>query len=386
MNPVLLLPAGLAALTALALPLLIHLARRQQQRPTVFAALRWLQARPRPRRRIRFDEPWLLAVRLLLVALLALLLAHPALLGVVDERPRLLVAPGVDAATVASVAGEGVQAHWLAPGFPALDQPPPAAAFATASLLREFDAALPPGAPLTVLVPQRLDGADGARVQLTREVDWRIVESGPDMQTAPEPATLAPPRLAIRHDAAHGEGVAYLRAAALAWQGDGGQEADVAASDDPPAQDVDVLAWLHAGAPLPALLAWVAQGGQLLLPADAELPGDVAPTVAWRDDAGEPLLHIVRLGRGRLLQLRQPLAPAAMPQLLDPGFAQALRELVQPLPVPTVVAASDYRPRSGAIAAPAAPEDLRPWLALLIALLALLERWLATSRRRGALA
>src|SRR5690606_38671272 len=44
MNPLLLLPAGLTALTALALPLLIHLARRQQQRPTVFAALRWLQA------------------------------------------------------------------------------------------------------------------------------------------------------------------------------------------------------------------------------------------------------------------------------------------------------------------------------------------------------
>ena len=40
MNPLLLLPAGLAALAALALPLLIHLARRQQQRPTVFAALR----------------------------------------------------------------------------------------------------------------------------------------------------------------------------------------------------------------------------------------------------------------------------------------------------------------------------------------------------------
>ena len=68
MNPVLLLPAGLAALAALALPLLVHLSRRQQQRPTVFAALRWLQARPRPRRRIRFDELLLLAVRLLLLA------------------------------------------------------------------------------------------------------------------------------------------------------------------------------------------------------------------------------------------------------------------------------------------------------------------------------
>ena len=40
MNLALLLPAGLAALAALLLPLLIHLARRSEQRPTVFAALR----------------------------------------------------------------------------------------------------------------------------------------------------------------------------------------------------------------------------------------------------------------------------------------------------------------------------------------------------------
>ena len=79
MNLVLLFPAALAALAALALPLLVHLARRQQERPTVFAALRWLRAQPRPRRRLRFDEWPLLLVRLLLVALVALLLAQPAL-------------------------------------------------------------------------------------------------------------------------------------------------------------------------------------------------------------------------------------------------------------------------------------------------------------------
>ena len=144
MNPMLLLPAGLAALAALALPLLIHLAKRQQQRPTVFAALRWLRARPRPRRRVRIDEPWLLAVRLLLVALLAVLLAQPALLGVEDKRPRLLVAPGVDDAMIlAARADPEVDARWLAPGFPALDGGAPLGDFATASLLREFDATLP---------------------------------------------------------------------------------------------------------------------------------------------------------------------------------------------------------------------------------------------------
>ena len=73
-----LFPAGLAALAALLLPLLIHLARRDQQQLIDFAALRWLAAKPRPRHRIRFDEWPLLLVRLLLLALLAGLLARPA--------------------------------------------------------------------------------------------------------------------------------------------------------------------------------------------------------------------------------------------------------------------------------------------------------------------
>ncbi|TQT81878.1 hypothetical protein DB758_11845, partial [Xanthomonas perforans] len=51
MNLLLLFPTGLAALAALLLPLLIHLARRSEHRPTDFAALRWLRALPRPRHR-----------------------------------------------------------------------------------------------------------------------------------------------------------------------------------------------------------------------------------------------------------------------------------------------------------------------------------------------
>ena len=62
-----LFPAGLAALATLLLPLLIHLARRDEQRLIDFAALRWLSAKPRPRRRIRFDEWPLLLLRLLLL-------------------------------------------------------------------------------------------------------------------------------------------------------------------------------------------------------------------------------------------------------------------------------------------------------------------------------
>jgi hypothetical protein len=383
MNPLLLLPAGLAALAALALPLLIHLARRQQQRPTVFAALRWLQARPRPRRRIRFDELLLLAVRLLLLVLLAVLLAQPALLGVVDERPRLLVASGVDdAALQAARTGPEVDARWLAPGFPSLEEAPPTGGVATASLLREFDAALTPAAPLAVLVPERFTGADAARLRLTREVDWRIATGG----AWPEPLADAAPTLAIRHDADHRDGVRYLRAAALAWTDAGDAAVDAAESTDLPAEDATVLAWLHAG-PLPGeVLRWAQAGGQVLLPADAQMPGGAAAAVVWRDERGDPLVHATQAGQGRLLQLARTLAPAALPQLLEPAFPHTLRELLQPAPAPTAVAAADYAPGTGGLAMAPAPLDMRPWLALAIALLALLERWLATSRRRGAAA
>ena len=90
----LLAPLGLAALAALALPLLVHLARREEQVPTDFAALRWLAAKFRPRQRLRFEEILLLALRLLLVAALALLLARPVLFGGRGDAAWLVVLPG----------------------------------------------------------------------------------------------------------------------------------------------------------------------------------------------------------------------------------------------------------------------------------------------------
>ena len=108
----LLLPIGLAALAALLLPLLVHLARRSEQRVVPFAALRWLKALPQPRRRHRFEELLLMLVRLLLLAALALLLAQPVLFGRPDRRPRVAVAPGVDIA--ASSRGARSAAGWSA--------------------------------------------------------------------------------------------------------------------------------------------------------------------------------------------------------------------------------------------------------------------------------
>ena len=385
MNLVLLLPVALAALAALALPLLLHLARRQQQVPTVFAALRWLRAKPKPRRRIRFDEWLLLAIRLLLLALLAFWLARPALLGVADTTPWIVVAPGADRASIeATLADAGdARVRWLAPDFPAISQPPPDAQVPVASLLRELDAMLPAHAALTVLVPERLPGADGERPRLSRVVDWRIV---PSADAGPAPRHTAPPTLSIRHDAGHAGGARYLRAAAQAWRAeDAATGVEISDAADALPKDADVLAWLRTGALPDELVRWVEQGGVVLLASDAvhALPRSV---VIWRDPSGQPLLESAPLGKGRVLRFVRALEPRAMPQLLDSGFPRRLREGLQPVAAPTVAAADAHAPRTGGAAWPQPPRDLQPWLAVLVALLALLERWLATSRRRGATA
>lgn len=385
MNLVLLLPAALAALAALLLPLLLHLARRQQQVPTTFAALRWLRAKPRPRRRIRFDEWLLLAVRLLLIALLAFWLARPALLGVADATPWTVAVPGIDRAALEAAAAdaEHAEVRWLAPGFPAIDHVQADRSVPVASLLRELDATLPRDAALTVLVPERLAGADGERPRLSRTVDWRVV---PDAAAPPEQARLPPLAFAVRHDAGHAASVRYLRAAAHSWQADDAAEAvDVAEAADAPLPGRDgVLAWLRADA-LPGDVAqWVEQGGQMLLANDAAQAIPPSAVVVWRDAGGQPLLEAAPLGKGRVLRFARALEPRAMPQLLDPGFPRHLREALQPVAAPAVVAAGAHAPRAGGGAWPQPPRDLQPWLAVLAALLALLERWLATSRRRGA--
>src|SRR5690606_19659823 len=123
--------------------------------------------------------------------------------------------------------------------------------------------------------------------------DWRIATGG----AWPEPLADAAPTLAIRHDADHRDGVRYLRAAALAWTDAGDAAVDAAESTDLPAQGTAVLAWLHAGALPGEVLRWAQAGGQVLLPADAQMPGGAAAAVVWRDERGDPLVQETRAGR-----------------------------------------------------------------------------------------
>lgn len=384
MSPALLLPAALAALAALIVPLLIHLARRSEQRPTEFAALRWLRQKPKPRHRIRFDEWPLLWLRLLLLALLALWLARPVLFDSADTTPWIAVLPGVDVAQVEGSAGDAeARLRWLAPGFPELEKEPPTGTLPFASLLRQLDAELPPEIALTVVVPEQLQGADAMRPQLSRTLQWKVV---PGAMPAQKLAPAAPPVLTVRHAPERADAVRYLRAAALAWQPAAAatNRFSSAAVGQPLPIDTRNLVWLAPG-PLPAaVIDWIERGGTALLEADTELKFPANITVYWRDAVGAPLVEGAALGEGRVLRLTRPFNTAAMPQLLEPDFPRQLREVLQATAsAPSRVMARDYSPVTGSASYAQPPCDLQPWLALLIALVLLVERWWATRRSRG---
>lgn len=410
MNFALLLPAALAALTALLLPLLIHLARRSEQRPTVFAALRWLQRKPKPRHRVRFDEWPLLLVRLLLLVLLALLLARPVLHGAEDDAPRVVVAPGVQVpADRTSVAPAGARWHRLEPGFRLIEEPRPTAAQAgrvsVTSLLREFDASLPPGAPLTVLVPPVLDGVDGQRPRLSRPVEWRVARApaaagaqsaGPDVGksgASKNSTDTRAPRVSIRFAEQRGPALPYLRAALAAWspaatdglRRDAAAELDIAGADEPLPASARHLIWLAPGALPPWLCEWTREGGTVLLDVDAT-PCIAAPQVAlWRDDAGLPLVEAATFGRGRMMRFTREFAPQSMPVLLEGAFASRLRTLFEPAaPPPARVSAAAHVPLVGGPRHVLPPREVSPWLIVLVALVFAAERAMATGRRQGA--
>ncbi|KRB04146.1 BatA domain-containing protein [Lysobacter sp. Root690] len=400
MNSILLLPIGLVALAALIVPLLIHLARRSEQRPTDFAALRWLRQRPTPRHRIRFDEWLLLAVRLLLLALLALLLARPALYGAQSEAPWIAVVPGVQAQAVAALERTAdARVRWLAPGFPefhpAAPVPPTSSELPVSSLLRELDATLPAQVVVTVLVPEQLQGADAQRPRLSRQVEWRVL---PGAMPARNAQAIAVPDPSIRYAADRAAALPYLRAAIASWREPGAVAAgrvngSIALDTQPLDASSRQLMWLKPG-PLPdAVSEWIANGGTVLLDAASAWPSGegageskaIVPVPLWRNADGAVLVEGARYGRGKVMRWTRALTPQALPELLESGFAGHLRNLFEPpREPPSRVMAREHVPSTGAAAFALPPRDLRLWLALLIALVFLVERWLATRPRRGA--
>jgi len=380
----LLAPLGLAALAALALPLWIHLVRRLELVRVEFAALRWISPRARPERRIRIQRPWLLLVRLLLLALLALLLAQPVWQrGGTRASAWIVLAPGVNPVGArAAVASDG-EWHWLSPGFPALGTGAPPSAGASASLLRELDATLAKDTPLTVIVPERVEGLDGERPRLVRPVEWRVV---PGRMPARPPGPALPRTLALRLAPDQAPSATYVEAAVAVWNlaAPGRYTLDAAPAGQAVPPTADWLVWLAP--PAPALDRWLEQGGTALVVG----AGPAAGASLWPDAHGRPLASASRQGAGRLVTLAGALAPHDLPALLDADFPQRLHAaLAGPPPAPTAAGATALRPTlDPGMAGEALPprhsvHSLDAWLVALIAATFLLERLIALGWRRS---
>lgn len=89
-------PAFLVGLAAVAVPILLHLFRREVAPPVAFTAVRFLQKRTiEQQERRRIQDPWLLLLRVAALALLALAFARPYLQADATTRPPVVLAVDV---------------------------------------------------------------------------------------------------------------------------------------------------------------------------------------------------------------------------------------------------------------------------------------------------
>ncbi len=183
-------PLWLLGLLGLLAPLVLHLLARGRGRRVRVGSVRLLaDSPPRRPRRLQLQRPWLLALRCVLLALVALALAGPRLrrevAAAATPRPWVLIEPGVDASITAArrAIAAGAEVRLLTAGLPrAADVADPAALpdLATVpgglwSLLREAAVTAPPGTRLLVVTRGRLTALRGERPTLANPVEWHEV-------------------------------------------------------------------------------------------------------------------------------------------------------------------------------------------------------------------
>jgi hypothetical protein len=245
--------AALIGLAALAGPLVVHLLRRPQARRIVVPSVRFVAASELSAIRMRRpSDPWLLALRMAIVAVVALAGARPLLLSSAREASwsnrlaRAVVVdtsesarPGIDPAQVAAEAaadpgtvietpdmGEGLRraAAWLARSPPARREIVVLSDFQRGAMTPADVAQIPDAIGLR-LVPVRSAPADGA-VALSilddeQRLEARLTHGGDGTAIAYDASAMNMDGLEVRAPAAAGEAVASLlrvvrRAGALA--------------------------------------------------------------------------------------------------------------------------------------------------------------------------
>ncbi|WP_323846014.1 BatA domain-containing protein [Microbulbifer magnicolonia] len=296
-------PLWLWLLGALAIPLLIHLLRRSNPREITFAAAHWLQQKPQQNwQRLFLRDKWLLLLRLLLIALLALLLAQPLLFRAAQpDSGILLVDPRIERAELhefieTSFSGDDTaftDISWLQARPAPIDEQRPAApdlwrtlsglagqtAFRRAHILLR-DGVNPTGhGPLKVSPHWQwhaLQHSAGSEEVITPRI--ALVGDGP--------AWLEP---ALRH----------LRSTALPQLA----LRRLATADSASAETVDWLIYDRPGALPETLQGFVRDGGLLIT--DERVQPDPALTFAALDTAQGETLEAAALGRGSWLRYRR---------------------------------------------------------------------------------
>lgn len=394
MSFALLYTAGLAALAALLVPLLLHLIRRAEYQTTPFAAMRWIRAQLRQQKRLRLRDVPLLLLRLLLLALIAVLLAQPVLRGnATAAKHWVLVAPGVDVGAardqMQSIDSDSSNGdwRWLAPGFPTLASNAAPATSDSASLLREIDAELPASSRISIIVPSVVDGLDGERPMLSRELEWIVVNG--TMPAIPARDDDAPTRLLVRFADSQPANAGYVDALKQAWRIDwpnvsiDRREINAALPDD-----ARWLLWLSPQR-LQSLQRWIENGGTAVATPAADDITLIDSEPVWRDEHQNVIASSQRVGKGRLVSLSGAFTPSELPALLDADFPQRLHELFAgPPPAPTRALAGALKPSLSTTAASTVASSLATrtsldgWFALAIAIGFAVERVWASFRRR----
>jgi hypothetical protein len=348
----LLAPLGLAALAALVLPLLIHLLRKPEDRVVLFAAWRYLAEPARPRERLQLRHWLLLALRLLLIAVLALLLSQTIWRSNDQVASAVtLLWPGAESAAALSTQDHPVQQL---------------SANAPSSELRQIDTDLPPGATLSVIVPEIASGLDAERLRLSRDVQWKIVPG-----SRPVIAEAGALKVSIRSDGSNAAEAATAQALLQAWQSQGRViEIDSAAQGVPMKPDTGLLFWL-GGKPGTDVDRWIARGGRALISQQADVTtGDAA----WRVRAQ---------GRGRSLVLSTAFDASKVAALREPAIPAQLAALLLPEPTIDRALAASVAPLNGAASGRPPGSPLDSMLVLIAALLFAAERlWAARLQRR----
>jgi len=379
-----LLPMAFAALAAIAIPVLLHLRRKTQQQQTDFAALRWLRTSMRPRRLPVLQERWLLALRILLIGALVALLAQPVRMPAPEPLHWHVVLPGLPwPAESLSDSDSGIRRHWLTPGFPEMKNgPAPVTQASVSSLLRELDSTLPAAVALSVWVPSELAGLDAQRIELSRNVHWHVL----DAAALPAAAlALPPPVLAMDIDSSRLPSARYFRAAYRVWQSqlpERRRQSLPVRSLQPELPQHTIFLYLQPGPVPESLQRWARAGGRLMLSRDTVFAMPNAE-VLWWDDEGRPVLHAQVFGKGQVLQWQQTLSAQSLPLLQNSDFPLQLQQRLMVMPGPDRAPADVVAParRGGAWPLKAQPE--RTALLVLLAVLFMLERWLATDPKRG---